>query len=1138
MEIVRGEVYWGRREIYFLVILKVSKPEIKIKLPNYIENIFQNASIDWEIDHLKSIFDDRDFNIKAFYTLNLEIYKDLVINKNFQDTKFFLKVKKNLFYCSKWWIFNNEIDFQFSKYFNEPNFIEKEINKVWTGFDIFYHYFYKKDSNNVIKYLKKLGNIHDIFISHTNYDSSFEVGIFCEKFINKEDIFKILNEVLFKININDYIKQKGYKAHKLLIPFISKKWLLLIKELKIRNEILGMVNNEFFLPCNDLMRYVIESSLFEEFMCYLNIDEVLKEWFEEYNNYMGFIKKLCVRQKGIEYLDWLWLSKSIIKENNRNFDWLVEKLSNTEHWKEYLKSISNEKVNKALWNEKKTVKIKDYHNITIDELNKIKEWKIKIEDKLYEILRCDAGIKFLEENYDTKKISKELIKNPRLFANICNINKGVRYLRKLKLDEEIIEQIKKENSKWQIYATLSHLLKCEEWIKYLRKLNRNDILKENLLKEVLVFSVSEYTNLEKYEWLYIKDNFQNVLLWKHIWAEWEIWVFFWLLRSEIGIQIIIDSEFLSKAKLFLNEYYEHYSYSISLLAKFPNWRQYLKDILNLESCKLKNELTNFIKTSDSGSCLLSWYRGTWKTSLLKSVVTKVQNEIKNDEEIIQVIVNIPEQKKDENGDKKSFNKNELLTKIIREIYHSLEKIDIKWSEIKDFEEQYIRTFNSIDNIQKDEKSNTLKLDFSIKDFLIFVITTVFIIYGWNIEIIKDNNLLQWILVILWFIWFKLSLWFIHKKSNSTIIKNLYTDEIAEFRLTENIKKFTTWKNKKRKLVIIIDELDKLLDLEIDNSWNTASIKDIFDVLWKLKTLFFDNTWAIFFVVTNKDAYNYYLENKHCEDDLISNIFNKVLYLPMSKKENFNINRTFEIEWIDEKNKDKNDKRKNQYFNDWIYYKSHWNWRKANFILNQESDKNEIKLNKNDIEYEMNFYKFMDELYNLFNLSDKEKFDKNFIPDTPFYEFINTFILDKEFSLDFFNIEKNNYNDDYQWIISKTLCSLKKLSINSPDNKVEIKNKLLELTEKYIDLENSFNTFAYLHSSVEKISNQPAYHDFVMNSILNIIEILKHDRTLRIEDILWKLKFTEIDIKYPAFEDLVLIYIPFLVYYFDNNKNND
>ena len=131
-----------------------------------------------------------------------------------------------------------------------------------------------------------------------------------------------------------------------------------------------------------------------------------------------------------------------------------------------------------------------------------------------------------------------------------------------------------------------------------------------------------------------------------------------------------------------------------------------------------------------------------------------------------------------------------------------------------------------------------------------------------------------------------------------------------------------------------------------------------------------------------------------------------------------------------------------------------------------------------------------------------------------------------------------YKDDYQWIIEKLISSIYRLRLDKEKILIwEIKSKLEELLKKYKDSE-AFDTFAYIHSSVDKISNQSAYKDYIINSILNIIEILKHDRTLRVEDTFLKLKFTEIDVKYPAFEDLSLVYIPFMIYYFNNINKND
>jgi hypothetical protein len=46
----------------------------------------------------------------------------------------------------------------------------------------------------------------------------------------------------------------------------------------------------------------------------------------------------------------------------------------------------------------------------------------------------------------------------------------------------------------------------------------------------------------------------------------------------------------------------------------------------------------------------------------------------------------------------------------------------------------------------------------------------------------------------------------------------------------------------------------------------------------------------------------------------------------------------------------------------------------------------------------------------------------------------------------------------------------------------------------------------MFSSVDKISGEPAYRDYIINNILNILEIIKQDRSLRLEDIFYRLKF--------------------------------
>jgi len=167
---------------------------------------------------------------------------------------------------------------------------------------------------------------------------------------------------------------------------------------------------------------------------------------------------------------------------------------------------------------------------------------------------------------------------------------------------------------------------------------------------------------------------------------------------------------------------------------------------------------------------------------------------------------------------------------------------------------------------------------------------------------------------------------------------------------------------------------------------------IFDVLGKLKTLFFETTWAIFFVVTNKQAYDYYLTNKHQEDDIISNIFNKIIYIPWNSMDNFNLNMQIDVTsdslknlWTKEKEKSddqidtegsiKNNekidilKEKRLLRNKvqkYIYFKSHGNWRKSKFELSNMIKNNEISLEEDKFKFDYKFYEFFDKLYRTFD----------------------------------------------------------------------------------------------------------------------------------------------------------------------------
>jgi len=1063
--------------------------QIKITLPEYIKNIFNNSYIYGENDYITNIFDDRNINLGAFYELNFEIYKALLIDEKYND-KDFLTIKKNLFYLTKAWV-KKEINFIYSEYFGRTDFLKKELKKAWTKFDIFYSNVYRENSKQVINYLKKIKWVKKI-LQDALY-GYFLLTIFSEPFLNREDLFDFIKNLFSDEEIKLLIKENPFSAERFLILFVSKKWLKYFKKLNISTDIWELIKNSNYNFQLNLLDIALESDISIDFIKFLNIDSVLVDWFENYNEDLSILKEFLRHKSSLDYLEKLWLSKAIFKENNKNFNWLVEKLCYSEYWKEYLKKINkdvkneyiNDFLNKIEEHDNSVNKINSL-NIKKNELVQIKRWNIKLEEKLYEILRNEEWIKFLEENYENQEISKYLVKSPKLFTNLCNTDNWVKYLRKLNLDEEIIEQIKEESKKWQIYALLAHLLMTDEWINYLKYLNKDNILKENLLKEVLVFNKSQFQNLDKFKDLYIKDNIIQALKWNHAIAEWFDSLFHSLSDTQEWISYIIESDVKNKIRKSILETIDyHYIYTLRLFNDTEKWKQYLKDILNLETDNTKNQVYEFIKNSSSGSCLLSWYRWTWKTSLLNNAVDKLQNE--DWEEITKVIINIPEQKIDDKWNKKAFNKNELITKIIREIYLALVKNWYSKNDIKNFEEQYIRTFKNIEDIEwfihlKERWFLKIAIDilsFSfpiflglIIDYILWKLSISFLWFSFWLWLDFIKLFSAFILIILNFLIFRT---IINITYRARIERSLYNEDIAEYRLNENILKFnkniinllykilwyeinlkylfifaisfillfwifkisimlliylsviilftwificlyylvnflvdklliyikfvklkSIWKN--RKLVIIIDELDKLLDLDKWIwKWN-IDMKDIFDLLGKLKTLFFDNCWAIFFVVTNKDAYNYYLENKHSEDDLVSNIFNKVLYLPMVKKENFNLNRTFSIEWNDIQ--ENPEYRQNRYINDWLYYKSHWNWRKASFILSQSLNNWQIVLDKITIDYEMKFYNFIDKLYDLFIWEDndnfKDKFNNNFTPWKDLYEFIDKFILKWEF----------------------------------------------------------------------------------------------------------------------------------------------
>lgn len=627
----------------------------------------------------------------------------------------------------------------------------------------------------------------------------------------------------------------------------------------------------------------------------------------------------------------------------------------------------------------------------------------------------------------------------------------------------------------------------------------------------------------------------------------------------------------------------------------------------------KEKISIFIKEYSSWSCLLSWYRWVWKSTLIKSLIERLNKNSENNTNYIPITINIPEQKKDENWGIKTFSKKDLMNKIIQQTYLELKDKWFSSKQLENLQEQYIRTFKQVEEISWYVKLTKrfwlIRTVIEVLKFSIPILSSVFIWYLvnyfskeiWNIatkfNISQDFTqsilswfdiwylqlLIAWILILLNYLIFRT---IFNVNYNAKLERVLYNEDIAEDNFTKNLNNLwqEVWIFSKilvifkdliyiiyrffpllieiasfpfrkidKKFIIIIDELDKLLDFDKINKnedkEKVSSMKDIFEILGKLKTLFFEAENILFFVVSNKEAYDYYLSNKFQEDDMISNIFNKIIYLPMNDMNQFNLNFKVDI-------KPKLDNALKEKIKKYLYFKSHWNWRKSNFILwnaientykvwNQEI----VRVNLWDYSSFINeykFYEFFDNLYQVFEKWSLDYYFKQFREKS----------LTLEIAFQKFEEWTLRLNSNLIIYIIKLL----KVKLNQIDKKIDqsgekdfyssylisIKNLINELfpneplnINDYINfyINNEYNSeiefLWYYAYSVNKISNNKAYRDFVLNYLLNIYESINSFKIINFQEILKNIKINEKDLEYPIFIDLIIFWLPLMLIYFNN-----
>lgn len=666
----------------------------------------------------------------------------------------------------------------------------------------------------------------------------------------------------------------------------------------------------------------------------------------------------------------------------------------------------------------------------------------------------------------------------------------------------------------------------------------------------------------------------------------------------------------------------------------------------------KEKISTFIKDYESWSCLLSWYRWVWKSTLIKSIIEKLNKNSDNNTKYIPITINIPEQKKDENWISKSFSKKDLINKIIQQTYLKLKDNWFSSKQLEGLQDQYIRTFKQVEEISwyiKLKKRfwlirtaiQVLKFSIPIGSWVViqFILSNLNITLFWvKIENVISNPepfqiIIAWILIFLNFLIFKNIL---SVNYDAKLERVLYNDDIAEDNFVKNLKKLSliskyvnffnklsknkkilsmiviifyllfyffinninfifslieqfilmfyyffktildfsieftflgniililiiiwilllisliirTYFSGKKKFIIVIDELDKLLDFDKlnknDNKDKISCMKDIFEILWKLKTLFFEAENVLFFVVSNKEAYDYYLSNKFQEDDMISNIFNKIIYLPMNDIKQFNLNFKIDI-------KPENDNDLKEKISKYLYFKSHGNWRKSNFILWNAIentyklwDKEMVRINLwnyDEFIVDYKFYEFFDKLYQVFERGSLDNINNkifdNFLFSMSHKEksYINKLL---SITLDE-NWEEENVNSSSKFYL-KYLLKLKEIKLIM-NNKEELKIKEIDNLVEYISfIELKLNNltesefFWYFIISIKKISKEPAYKDFILNTLLNVYENIINFKEISIDNIFNNIKINQDNLEYPVFKDLIIFWLPLMLVYFNN-----
>ena len=476
--------------------------------------------------------------------------------------------------------------------------------------------------------------------------------------------------------------------------------------------------------------------------------------------------------------------------------------------------------------------------------------------------------------------------------------------------------------------------------------------------------------------------------------------------------------------------------------------------------KLKKSLT----TSQGGVFLVSGYRGIGKTTFLNYIKYTINKE-ESDKYIFSSF----------NLSSISFKRKEEIKKeIMYRIGHTLEENRkyLRPCRIK-------RKVNHFLDYLLYEKTITSNIQIKSTGF------------GWLLWIFKSFSIVSG---------------FKHVKKKKVIYSSVY----AETLLHDILKEL---KRKKRKIIIVLDELDKIpiLSEKQNELVNTKSSKKeemdwLLHMLSDIKYLLFESG-IVFLIVVNKDVYDYWKYN-HSQDDLFMHLVTNMLYIPGYFKEEMKLSDKFKITFEDVIPPDPYSPHTiKELFQRCIYYESYGNPRIFFQCISRKINNNEIRFNQYDIDYlisRINLFSLNDLLYSYVYRKEDYGFRQMLFSINILSKIFN--IIDRkkeedEIGTSILLEDLNRTESDLVHIFSKyeEIFYEEEIFLKEMWNSNIVDER--EVSQLYLQFENLLTILREL----DETDNYPTTN-YLMRRIVDFVKIIENTHIISIEDLINRMNF--------------------------------